>query len=185
MTLTAAQVKTAVLIGKYGGCLPACENGTMITGSFNLICTGVGIRGGKGTPKGIVRKGQIDHYIYNVPVAKNTLIVDGETVVEYIPTKYIFIKSLPKVAKPDVEEKEELQIFKYDSKGGVWEIEGESEIETLDFTNFVLTQDDELLIMDLLSTNHISIIPIEPFETSHINRLYADDLELLTTLEIL
>lgn len=33
--LTDAQVKTAVLIGKYGGCLPACS-GSIITGRFNL-----------------------------------------------------------------------------------------------------------------------------------------------------
>jgi len=36
MALTDAQVKTAVLIGKYGGCLPACEGGAMILGAFNL-----------------------------------------------------------------------------------------------------------------------------------------------------
>ena len=34
--LTPAQVKTAVIIGKYGGCLPACTGGAIITGSFNL-----------------------------------------------------------------------------------------------------------------------------------------------------
>ena len=36
MTLTPAQVKTAVTIGKYGGCLPACDGGAIITGHFNL-----------------------------------------------------------------------------------------------------------------------------------------------------
>lgn len=35
MSLTPEQVKTAITIGKYGGCLPACS-GSIITGSFNL-----------------------------------------------------------------------------------------------------------------------------------------------------
>jgi hypothetical protein len=35
MALTPSQVLTAVSIGKYGGCLPACS-GSIITGTFNL-----------------------------------------------------------------------------------------------------------------------------------------------------
>ncbi len=53
MTLTPAQVKTAVIIGKYGGCLPACDNGAMITGWFNLAGCRVNVavvRGGGTIP---------------------------------------------------------------------------------------------------------------------------------------
>lgn len=35
MSLTPQQVKTAISIGKYGGCLPACSGG-LIIGRFNL-----------------------------------------------------------------------------------------------------------------------------------------------------
>ena len=53
MTLTPAQVKTAVIIGKYGGCLPACDNGAMISGWFNLAgcrVTVAVVRGGGTIP---------------------------------------------------------------------------------------------------------------------------------------
>lgn len=71
MSLTPQQVKTAISIGKYGGCLPACSGG-LIIGRYNLAGCRVVVEIVRGQEGGSypLLPGQIQH-LYQPVVNKN------------------------------------------------------------------------------------------------------------------
>lgn len=193
MALTNSQVKTAVLIGKYGACLDACDSGSIITGTFNLICP-VKVRGGKGTP---MRRRQptIDHYIYKTPL-DNVMILSSNADIEFYPAKFAFIKSLPKpeivdhTVKIPLETPVEFEVFTYDAIGGKLIISGYSDVTHFDLGAQIIAKDDEFIKFigsDLLSNSTLPSIeiPVDMHYVDRKERLHREDQEILSLLGIL
>lgn len=131
-----------------------------------------GERGGKGVP--MFRRHHQDqrtiHYYNAHAFFENTLQLGGEAEARYREAPYQFIKSLPKVPKPDPQRDSEFvdlfkkklaeprtKTFVYSAKGGVT-AQGTADDEYFDFTGFLLAHDEELILSDVLSDDGFPII---------------------------
>jgi hypothetical protein len=112
----------------------------------------------------------------------------------FIPAKYQFIKSLPRLPKPELvpdseflnlykewEKRNPTTKYKYEATGGL-QLTGVSKEEYFDFQNFIIMHDDELIIADIMTTDH------NPFLTTSydlkLSRQRKDDDDLLEILEL-
>lgn len=168
-------------------------------------------RGGKGVPvQRRTRQIQRHTYAYTAEALREKkiiatdfgLVLKGRAVVAtgggadalFIPAKYQFIKSLPRLPKPELipdsefrelykelQKRHPTQKFKYEATGGL-QLTGQSSQEYFDFGNFIITHDDELIIADILGTEE------NPFLTTsydlQLTRQRKDDNDLLEILEL-
>lgn len=128
-------------------------------------------RGGKGVPR---RKKIVDQrtiYYYDAHAYfENTLQLGGAAESYFRPAPYQFIKSLPKVSKPDPKRDSEfVDLFKkllsepqttkffYKAAGGIT-ADGTADDEYFDFMNYIIANDEDLIISDVLSADGFPII---------------------------
>ncbi len=126
---------------------------------------------------------------------KGVIAFTGTADTLFIPAKYQFIKSLPRLPKPELipnsefrelykelQKRHPTQKFKYEATGGL-QVTGQSLEEYFDFGNFIVMHDDELIIADILGTEE------NPFLTTSydlkLTRQRKDDDDLLEILELL
>ena len=129
-------------------------------------------RGGKGTP--IFRRerqAQATHFYFKAEAFfENTLALGGEAEAFFKPAPYQFIKSLPKIARPDPKRDSEfVDLFKklvsepqktkfvYRAEGGIT-AQGTADDEYFDFLAFILAHDEDLIVSDILSDDGFPII---------------------------
>jgi len=172
----------------------------------NLVCGGeAGVdvilvgraRGGKGTPYFRRRHQQqrTIHYYDAHAFFENTLQIGGEAEARYREAPYKFIKSLPKIEKPDPKRDSEfVDLFKkklaepkkttfyYSAEGGITAY-GEAEEDYFDFANFIITHDEDLILSDVLSSDGTPIITTT-FDDNLESRRKDED-ELLQLLDII
>lgn len=162
---------TTVLNGVTEYCyFPTC--GVTMGGEAGVDATlQAGERGGKGTPVFRRYKGQRTIHYYNAHAFfENTLQVGGEADARYREAPYKFIKSLPRIPRPDPKRDSEfVDLFKkklaepqttkfyYSAEGGVT-THGEADEEYFDFRNFIITHDEDLILTDILSSDGTPII---------------------------
>lgn len=170
-------------------------------GQTNLVTFGLGdpgpFRGGKGVP--IAGRKVVDQhtiFIYHAEAFfENTLQFGGEADVMFIPARYQFIKSLPKLPDPTLYQNSEFKIlykelegrqptttFSYEATGGIT-VGGQCDEDYFDFTNFIIMHDEDVIIADILSTDG------NPFITTTFSQNLAqqrrDDDEIMEILELL
>ena len=182
---------------------PSLHEGYICGGEadYEAILIGKKPRGGKGTPAPRRRvQPQRTIYLYNAHAYFDaTLQIGGEATCEFIPAKYTFIKSLPRIPTPELEKKDgEFQQFykrfllDKPKKTFTYEPDGVSNLSFggrndptfFDFSEWIVTLDDDYLIIDALSTEE------NPFITTTFDRdrklqISREDDELLDILELL
>jgi hypothetical protein len=158
-------------------------------------------RGGKGTPAPRRRiQPQRSIWLYNAHAYfDSTIQVGGEADCMFIPAKYTFIKSLPRLPQEELAKKDG-EFLKYyneylkrkPTETFVYEPDGVSNLKFggrndptfFDFSEWIVTLDDDYLIIDALSTEE------NPFITTTFDRdrklqISREDDELLDILELL
>jgi hypothetical protein len=161
-------------------------------------------RGGKGTPaarrpRRIIQP-QRSIWLYNAHAFFDaTLQLGGEATCEFVPAKYTFIKSLPRIPTPELEKKDgefrkfydrflldkPKKVFSYEPDGvSNLSFGGRNDPTFFDFSEWIVTLDDDYLIIDALSTEE------NPFITTTFDRdrklqISREDDELLDILELL
>ena len=175
---------------------------------YGYICGGTGDgeavligRGGKGTPAPRRKiEPQRTIYLYNAHAYFDaTLQLGGEADVMFVPAKYTFIKSLPRLPKEVLDKKDgefqkyyneflkhkPTETFVYESDGvSNLSFGGGDDATFFDFSEWIVTLDDDYLIIDALSTEE------NPFITTTFDRdrklqISREDDELLDILELL
>ncbi len=172
------------------------SGGITCGGEAGVDTTLVG-RGGKGTPyfRRRYAEQRTIHYYDAHAFFDNTLQIGGEAEARYREAPYKFIKSLPKIPKPDPKRDSEfVDLFKkklaepkkttfyYSAEGGVT-AQGEAEEEYFDFGNFIITHDEDLIVSDILSSDGTPIITTV-FDDK-LARQRQEDEELLQLLDII
>ena len=188
---------------KLGGvtrwCYPAF-GGVTLGGAADVTAT-IGVkktRGGKGTPyfRRKVTPQRTVHYYTADAFFENTLQLGGEADCMFIPARFQFIKSLPKLPEPDLYQDSEFKIlykellkrqpattFSYVAEPSNMKFGGKADEDYFDFTNFIIMHDDDVIIADILSTDG------NPFITTTFSQNLAkqrkDDDDILEILELL
>jgi hypothetical protein len=177
------------------------SNGNLITGGDTTVIFTAGEgtgRGGKGTPaRKPVHRRPIRHtYVYSSEAFfENTITVGGRSLVSFVPGKYQFIKTLPKVPKTepvgdsefiklykDVQQAKPVTVYSYEPDG-IIKFGGKSKQEFFDFGNFIITHDDDVIISDILSSTENPFLTTKYDITLESRR--RDDDSLLEILELL
>lgn len=188
------------------------SGGIIFNGEADVDTVGIiDQRGGKGTPR-VTRSKKLfanreifvysaealrEHYILRTKYGEfrkghGTFRVGGGAQAYLIPPKFLLIKDLPKLPKPEPSEflqfyadvarngvlvtKPPKQIFRHDA-GGVISIGGQSSIGYLDYGEVIIRADDEDLLMgmlDSLDDTYVSTVFDEK-----IKRIKGDDDELI------
>jgi len=158
--------------------------------------TGKKARGGKGVPYYKRQPQRTIHHYEAEAFFENTLQLGGEADVMFIPARFQFIKSLPKLPAPDLYQDSEFKIlykelqkrqpsttFEYVAEPSNMKFGGSADEDYFDFTNFIIMHDDDLIIADILSTDG------NPFITTTFNRdlqrRRRDDDDILEILELI
>ena len=154
-------------------------------------------RGGKGTPMfRRERQDQATHFYFKAEAFfEHTLQISGEASAEFKPAPYQFIKSLPKVERPDPKRDSEfVDLFKklvsepqktkfvYRAEGGIT-AQGTADDEYFDFLAFILAHDEDLIVSDILSDDGFPIITTT-FD-KNLAQQKREDEELFELLELL
>jgi len=187
---------TVTLGGVTEFCYPA-TGGVTMGGAANATFTEGAGRGGKGTPYWKrQRQAQPTHHFYSAEAFfENTLQLGGAADARFSPAPYQFIKSLPKVPyTPPRRDSEFVELFKeleaqprtttfsYEASGGVVAA-GNAKDKHFDFRNFIIMNDEDILISDVLSTNG------SPFITTTFDKNLAqarrEDEEVIEIFELL
>ena len=135
------------------------------------------------------------HYYNAHAFFENTKQLGGEATAIFRAAPYQFIKSLPKIAKPDPKRDSEFvdlfkklanapqtKTFVYSAKGGIT-AHGTADDEYFDFTGFLLAHDEELILSDILSDDGLPIITTT-FD-NNIAKQRQDEDELFQILDLL
>ncbi len=181
---------------------PRLEDGYVFGGAADVTATLLAeARGGKGVPRPRRRiEPQRQIWLYNAHAYFDaTIQVGGEADCMFVPAKYTFIKSLPRIPSEELKQQPgEFQKF-YNrflldkpKKTFTYEPEGTSNLSFgggdeptfFDFSEWIITLDDDYLIIDALATEE------NPFITTTFDRdrkvqIAREDEELLDILEIL
>jgi len=186
--------------------------GLVANGSALVVFTPIEIeRGGKGTPmfrrtkpvqksvfyytaEALRERRYYDTDFGYVLKGKGSVVLTGAADLLFIPAKFQFIKSLPRLPKPELVPDSEFkqlyqellrrhptQSYSYVADGGI-AMSGKSEEDYFDFENFIITHDDELIIADIMSTEGNPFLTTK-YDLSLESRRRDDD-ELLEVLEI-
>ncbi len=160
-------------------------------GTHGYVCEGVAKkkRGGKGTPydrrKHLQKQRTV--FVYTADASfENSIIIDGTTVVNFIPfVEPIFVE--PPVIEPVVIEPTTFY-YDTDTDGGL-AIDGEASEEYYDYRKFILAHDDEAIIVDLLSTFLVKPFIVTTYDSDlekyqELEKRRKDDQEILNLLQI-
>lgn len=199
---------------RVGGCAPVifADAGTGATcftyfpssiGTVNVLgdavaifTSGVKERGGKGVPRRRKVADQRTIHFYDAHAYfENTLQLGGEAYATFRPAPYQFIKSLPKVSKPDPKRdsefvdlfkrelaKPQTTTFRHVAQGGIT-AQGTADDEYFDFMDFIIANDEDLIISDVLSADGFPIITTV-FDYT-LEKQKREEEELFTILELL
>ena len=179
-------------------CYPA-TGGVTLGGEADVTFTSTAReRGGKGKPmyRREATPQRTIHYYEADAFFDSTLQLGGEADVMFIPARFQFIKSLPKLPKPDLYQDSEFKIlykelqkrqpsttFSYVAEPSNMKFGGNADEDYFDFTNFIIMHDDDVIIADILATDG------NPFITTtfsqNLARQKRDDEDLLNILELL
>ena len=181
-------------------CYPATGGITMGGVADCTFTSGTGkkARGGKGVP--MYRRQSTPqrtiHYYEAEAFFENTLQLGGEASVMFIPARYQFIKSLPKLPEPTLYQDSEFKnlykellrqvpstTYSYVAEPSNLKIGGNADEDYFDFTNFIIMHDEDVIIADILSRDE------NPFITTtfsqNLARQRRDDDDILEILELL
>lgn len=156
-------------------------------------------RGGKGTPyyRRQVTPQRTVHYYTADAFFENTLQLGGEADCMFIPARFQFLKSLPKLPAPtlfpedsefknlykELLKRQPSTTFEYVAEPSNMKFGGKADEDYFDFTNFIIMHDDDVIIADILSTDG------NPFITTTFSQNLAkqkrDDDDILEILELL
>ena len=185
---------TVTLGGVTQYCYPA-TGGITMGGSID-VDVAADLRGGKAKGRRRPQPQRTIHYYHAEAFFENTLVLGGEADVMFIPARYQFIKSLPKLPEPDLytdsafkelykelERRQPTTTFTYVAEPGGLKIGGAADEDYFDFKNFIIIHDEDIIIADILSTDN------NPFITTTFSQNLAkqrrDDDDILNILELL
>lgn len=193
---------TTVIGGVATYCYDPLPNGYVCGGEADYEAILIGkARGGKGTPRPRrrIQPQRTIHYYNAHSYFDATIQVGGEADYAFIPAKYTFIKSLPRIPTRELETKDgefrkyyddylkrkPTKTFTYEPDGvSNLSFGGRNDATFFDFSEWIVTLDDDYLIIDALSTEENPFITTV-FDRDKTLQIAREDDEIIDILELL